>query len=214
MNKRLITAAVAGFTMLAIPTAAFATESSDANALGRSDHHGGPHPYLPGVDTKPLHLRAGLTLTIPTSWKVYKGYGDEVRVVTGSCRTIGTSGFGFGDTCHAFSVMGPKRIASGNEFSPYTPNKHFYPSSDVQPCPLNKKLYWLPGGLVTKGVRQVGPGHKAYYRKWSEKCGTSGDNITRRFSQREWYLPKSKILIVDQRNTPGLSTILKNASWS
>jgi len=35
-----------------------------------------------------------------------------------------------------------------------------------------------------------------------------------KLTQREWYLPQSKILVIDQWATPGLATILKNATWN
>ncbi|GIH69877.1 hypothetical protein [Sphaerimonospora thailandensis] len=60
-----------------------------------------------------------------------------------------------------------------------------------------------------------GPGHKAYYREWRGQCvGMKPPNkVKTRFYQREWFLPTSKILVVDQWNTPGLSGILKSAAW-
>ncbi|MEV5888154.1 hypothetical protein [Nonomuraea fuscirosea] len=33
--------------------------------------------------------------------------------------------------------------------------------------------------------------------------------MTRKFVQREWYLPKEKIVIVDGFNTPGLADAIK-----
>ncbi len=195
MMRKTITAAVAGVAVLATPAAAFATESG----------------------TKPLHLRAGLTLTIPKSWKVYKVNKDWVRVVTGPCATLGTDEFGFRDSgCHSFWVMGPKAIKVGHElFRPYTPDGPFYPATDVGPCPFDKDLWLGQMKLAGKGLRQVGPGHKAYYRDWAAVCvSQSGGKVKGHFNQREWFLPKSKILFIDQWNTPGLNTILKHATWS
>jgi hypothetical protein len=33
------------------------------------------------------------------------------------------------------------------------------------------------------------------------------------FQQRDWYLPVSRILIVDEYSTPGLAQILATATW-
>ncbi|MEU7988980.1 hypothetical protein AB0B56_29360 [Streptosporangium canum] len=183
--------AVTASTMITTPVAAFAAESG----------------------TKSLHLRKGLTLTIPKSWKVYKVEKDWLRVVTGSCARPGASGFGFREPeCDSFWVMGPEAIKKGDEFfNAYTPDRPFYPSTDVPPCPFDKDLSLIGYTLASKGLRQIGPGRKAYYRNWSGKCA---NHKVKYFNQREWFLPKSKILIIDQWNTPGLSTILKNATWS
>ncbi|WP_283135079.1 hypothetical protein [Rhizohabitans arisaemae] len=159
--------------------------------------------------TKSLHLRKGLTLTIPKSWKVYRLEYDQVRVVTGSCANPRKEGF----VCDGFWVYGPKTIEIGNEFfNPYTPGSPFYTSTGVVHCPVKKNAS-LVGGfkLVGKGLRQIGPGHKADYHNWRTQCY---NGKIKRFNQREWYLPISKILIVDQWNTPGLPGILRNATWN
>jgi hypothetical protein len=205
--RKTIAAAVAGLAVLAAPAAASAaTSGTEALSAGARTESA----------TKPLHLRKGLTLTIPKSWKVYKVNKDWLRVVTGSCPTAGTQEFGFRDSgCHSFWVMGPKAIKVGHElFSPYTPDGPFYPATDVGPCPYDKNLWIGQAKLADKGLRQVGPGHKAYYRKWRTTCvSQSGGKVKGHYDQREWYLPKSKILFIDQWNTPGLATILKNGSW-
>ncbi|MBO3748948.1 hypothetical protein J5X84_22955 [Streptosporangiaceae bacterium NEAU-GS5] len=146
-----------------------------------------------------LHFRKGLTLTVPSSWKV-AGKGDWKRVVTGK---------------HSFQVLGPEAIKMGHEiFRPYTPDAPFYPATDVQPCPYDKKLYIGTAGTPVKGLKQVGPGHKAYYRAWPIACTNHSGKVVGHFTQREWYLPASKILIVDRFGTKNLAAILKNASWS
>ncbi|OPG06236.1 hypothetical protein [Microbispora sp. GKU 823] len=198
--RKTISAAAAGLAVLAAslaaPAAAFANDSAA---------------------TKPLHLRKGLTLTIPSSWKVDDSRKDWVRVITGSCPTKGTDTYGFRDSgCHSFWVMGPGAIKIGHElFQKYTPDGPFYPATDVGPCPVKKNLYMGQSKLAAKGLRQVGPGHKAYYRDWAGTCVTmSSYKVKAHYNQREWYLPTSKILVIDQWGTPGLSTILKNATWS
>ncbi|GLW97445.1 hypothetical protein [Microtetraspora sp. NBRC 16547] len=201
MVKKTIATAFAGLAALAVSAAV------------------SPAAFASGADygTKTLALRKGLTLSIPSSWKVYKVAKDWTRVVTGSCPTAGTRSFGFRDSgCHSFWVMGPAAIKVGHEhFDPYTPDGPFYPASDVGPCVYDKKLWLGPMTLAGKGLRQVGPGHKAYYRAWSAECvSPKTHKVTGHFTQREWFLPKSKILVIDQWNTPGLPAILKNATWN
>ncbi|GAA0435204.1 hypothetical protein Acor_75710 [Acrocarpospora corrugata] len=161
--------------------------------------------------TKPLHLRKGLTLTIPKAWKVYKVRPDWTRVVTGSC----PAQTGFRDSgCRSFWVLGPAAIKLGHEgFSAYEPSRPFYPASDVGPCPYDRKLWIGEFKMAAKGLRQIGPGHKAHYRDWKAEC-RSNATVKGYFHQREWFLPSSKILIVDQWRTAGLATILKRAAWN
>ncbi|MEV4178356.1 hypothetical protein [Nonomuraea sp. NPDC049709] len=162
-----------------------------------------------------LKLRNGLTLYIPIQWKVYGTGTDAVQVVTGKCGKA--QGWGTPE-CDAFYVFGPKYIKQGAEgFNPYTGKRPFYTATDVQPCPFNRKWYELIGPKVTRGLRQVGPGHKAAYNAWKSTCvsySDAGTKVRTRFTQREWYLPQSRILVVDQWNTPGLADTLKHADWN
>ncbi|WP_062433112.1 hypothetical protein [Herbidospora daliensis] len=156
-----------------------------------------------------LKLRKGLTITLPNAWKVH-GKGDFTYVVAGKCKKLHQPG------CRQFSIFGPKGIAIGNElFNPYTGKSPYYAATDVQPCPLNAK--WSYGGgvkLLTSGYREIGKGHKAQYRAWRITCvANDSSKVKATFVQREWLLPKSKILIVDKFSTPGLSKVLTNAVW-
>ncbi|MBO0836420.1 MAG: hypothetical protein J2P28_13070 [Actinobacteria bacterium] len=56
-------------------------------------------------------------------------------------------------------------------------------------------------------------GRTANYTVWPFTCNdlTTGAHLGS-FEQRDWYLPVSKVLIVDQYQTPGLATVLKDAS--
>ncbi|MCT9935281.1 hypothetical protein N5079_34270 [Planotetraspora sp. A-T 1434] len=205
MMRKTLTAAIAGLALLTAPAAAFASDSATSTTS------------MSATSTKPLHLRKGLTLTIPKSWKVYEQYKDWLRVVTGKCASLGTELFGFRDSgCHSFWVMGPKAIKVGHEFfNAYTPDGPFYPATDVGPCPYDEHLYMGQSKLAAKGLRQIGPGHKAYYRKWAGTCVTQTTfKVKGHYNQREWFLPTSKILVIDQWDTPGLTSILKNATWS
>lgn len=163
--------------------------------------------------SEPLVLRKGLTLYIPGKWRVQGDGTDWVHVITGKC---GKPKGGYNTPeCRGFWVLGPKAIKQGDElFNPYTGKRPFYPATDVQQCPANHKWGQVPGKLADSGLRAVGPGHKAAYRKWNATCVSYTDGkVKSRYTQREWYLPKTKVLIVDQWNTPELDFVLKNALW-
>ncbi|MGR6914038.1 hypothetical protein ACU635_07295 [[Actinomadura] parvosata] len=154
----------------------------------------------------------GMTLYVPIQWKVHRFGSDAVQVVTGTCgRAMGWST----PECDSFYLLGPKYIKIGAEgWGPYTGERPFYTASDVQPCPFDDKWGEVIGPKVSRGLRQVGPGHKAAYNAWQAKCVSySGSRTYKRFTQREWYLPKTKLLVVDQWNTPGLADTLKHADW-
>ncbi|WP_329084718.1 MULTISPECIES: hypothetical protein [unclassified Streptosporangium] len=198
MMRRTITlAAVAGAVVLAAQLPASATSAVSSAS-----------------STALLRLRGGLTLEIPSSWRVY-GTADQVRVVTGACAR--PNGGYFQTRCDSFWVMGPKAIKTGAEgFGRYNPDQSpFYPASDVQRCPTNPKYGQVIGKAIVVGYRNIGVAHKAHYRVWPGRCVSYTDGGQKStFNQREWYLPKTKILVVDQWATPGLSTILKNATWA
>ncbi|TDE56006.1 hypothetical protein E1295_12190 [Nonomuraea mesophila] len=164
--------------------------------------------------TRPLKLRGGLTLLLPAAWKVHRVKPGWTRVVTGKCAApkagYGTPG------CDSFWILGPKAIRQGDElFRPYTGASAFYPATDVQRCPRNSKWGQTLGAARKKGLRQVGPGHRAAYREWAAACVSYANGRVRsRFVQREWFLPTTKVLVVDQWSTPGLSGVLQRARWS
>jgi hypothetical protein len=165
---------------------------------------------------QPLKLRGGLTLYLPIQWRVYGGGTDYVHVVTGRCAKP-KGGF-FTPGCKGFWIFGPKAIKRGaNGFGPYNVNRGgYYPASDVQPCPADGRLARAEKvGGHKKGLRQVGPGHKAAYHEFQTRCRThSGKATGTRFTTREWYLPKTKVLVVDTWKTSGLPTALRNADWN
>ncbi|TDD47996.1 hypothetical protein E1286_16285 [Nonomuraea terrae] len=190
MSKRfLAVAATAAAAVLAVPAAAHAAPA------------------------QPLKLRGGLTLYLPIEWEVHRVNPDWTKVVTGKCANpsgeYGTPG------CDSFWILGPKAIKAGNElFRPYNGAKPFYPATDVQRCPHNGKWGQVLGEARAKGLRQVGPGHRAAYREWKATCVSYTDGAVKsRYVQREWYLPRTRVLVVDQWNTPGLADALRNADW-
>lgn len=198
MSKKHLAVVAAAAVLVAPASAAAASTTSTASTTA------GP--------AQELKLRKGLTLYIPLKWVVHRFGADVVQVVTGKCGK--PKGWGT-PNCDAFYILGPSAIKRGDEgFRPYTGKSPFYTASDVQPCPFNQKWGESIGPKVKRGVRQVGQGHKAAYNAWQSRCVTySGGKTKARFTQREWYLPQSKILVVDQWNTPGLADALKYADW-
>ncbi|MFI6790929.1 hypothetical protein ACIBG4_26740 [Nonomuraea sp. NPDC050383] len=157
----------------------------------------------------------GMTLKIPADWQVHRK-GDTVVVVTGSlCKKPEP----FAPGCESFWIFGPKaykNVPVGGGSITYTGKRQFHPFSGVIPCPFNSKLSWYPGEKATsRDLRQVGPGHKAQYTAWPNRCVTNDTGrTTAKWTQREWLLPTSQILVVDAWNTHGLSGVLKRATWS
>lgn len=204
MRKMITLAAVAGVAVSVAQVPASASSSSVLSSSASSSSTDA---------TTPLALRGGLTLDLPSSWQVYGG-GDQIRVVTGACAR--PRSHYFEPKCRSFWVMGTQAIRTGGEgFQTYNPNQGpFYPAVDVAPCATNPSLGQVLGKAVAVGYRAVGAGHKAHYRVWPGRC-VRYDNGEQKstFKQREWYLPKERILIVDQWGTPGLATVLKNAAW-
>ncbi|GAA2898904.1 hypothetical protein GCM10010517_64350 [Streptosporangium fragile] len=159
-----------------------------------------------------------MNLKIPTGWKVhyegdvYRGR-DWILVATGACAKPEF----LAPNCKGFWVLGPKAIAGDPQTgTPYTGKYSFSPTLDQPYCPFDKRDLWLSEGKPTKGLRQVGPGHTAKYASWPASCVSQdgSERRTAKFAQREWFLPTSKILVVDYWNTPSLPNILKNATWS
>jgi hypothetical protein len=206
MSKRhLAVATLTAITLLAAPFPAYAANAtSGAHAANATS----------GASTQPLKLRGGLTLHLPIKWAVHRVSPDWIHVVTGRCAKP-SGGYGT-PGCRGFWVLGPKAIKHGNElFHAYDGTRPFYPATDVQQCPSNGKWGQVLGSAKVKGLRRLGPGHKAAYREWRASCVSyANGKVKSRYTQREWYLPKTRILVVDQWSTPGLSAALRNADWN
>ncbi len=73
---------------------------------------------------------------------------------------------------------------------------------------------------MTGGTRLVG-GRTAEYHEWRVPChertGTYKYGIGAAtgvvYTERTWYLPREKVLILDEWNTPGLASVLAKATW-
>ena len=157
---------------------------------------------------KPTKVGA-LLLRLPKGWHAHSGPGkDSDYVTTGGCDSASLR-------CPGFRVMGPAQIKKGHKGKPYKPGTPFFPSKDDLSCPASAKLVQkLPGDPKSSGYGQVGD-RKAVYYQWTVSCVTKGKKPKAKsiFYQWEWYLPQSKLLIVDQWSTSSLGTILKWAKF-
>lgn len=183
-------AALAGATVVIVPQTAQASQAAAGSVTFR-----------------------GMTLTIPSGWRVHRD-ADRIKVITGRCAKP-TAGY-FTPKCEAFWIFGPESIKRGQEgFSPYTGKQPFYPASDVQRCPFDAKSGQSFGTAYSRGSRPVGRGHKAAFTGWKAQCLRYDNNKrTGTFRQREWFLPTSKILVVDVWDNPRLAGVLAKATWS
>ncbi|GGS69999.1 hypothetical protein GCM10010156_30970 [Planobispora rosea] len=196
MGKRSsILAALAAATALAAPApSAWASPASASNATAFSFR--------------------GMNLKLPSGWKVHRD-GDRIVVATGKCATPAP----FAPDCRGFWIFGPKaftKVPVGGGSFTYTGKQQFYPFSGLTTCPFSSKTAWSPGEkAASTGLRAVGRGHRATHTAWPTTCVThNGGRHTASFTQREWFLPTSKILVVDVWSTRQLPSVLKNATWS
>ncbi|MFD1939150.1 MULTISPECIES: hypothetical protein [Nonomuraea] len=161
------------------------------------------------TDTQSLSFR-GATIKVPAAWKVKKSGFGSVHVITGPCSKKAVD-------CQGFWLHGPQSIKYASEGNPFRVDQPYHPSSGVMECTHDKRYYSspLPEKPTVSGLRQVGSGHKAYHREWKITCHSQQTfkptKVT--YPQRIWYLPASKILIVDEWSTPGLGAALKRAVW-
>ncbi|GAA3466804.1 hypothetical protein GCM10018965_013560 [Nonomuraea roseola] len=160
---------------------------------------------------KNVHFRS-MTLTFPSGWKVVKAAGhggDWITVKPAGC----------GSTCAHVQLVGPKVLKPGPEdfLETYKTSHPFAPGTGVSTCRLTtgtKDGERFPDRKpVVAGTREVGAGHTAQYRAWRGECySMKTDEKTRTFVQREWYLPKERILIVDTSGVERLDRIVKEAT--
>jgi hypothetical protein len=159
----------------------------------------------------------GMTITMPAKWKVADERGDEVEIRNGrACARVKLTG---AKVCPGFSLLGPKGIATANEQSPYRPEQPYHPGTDVGPCLTDPDFAWEgPSRLAARRFVKVG-GHTAIYREWRYRCYLDRSHpapnrpLRLSYTQRIWYLPKSKILVLDEWSTPGLREALAAANW-
>ncbi|MEV7008854.1 hypothetical protein [Streptosporangium sp. NPDC051022] len=217
MRKRSFALAVlSAAAVLAAPAAASAAPgTATAAGTGTAARTGSGTPAAgissdsaatSATGTKIFSFR-GMNLRIPSTWKVRR-YGDTALVTTGAC----TDPEYFYAACRGFRVIGPKSLAEWG----YTGKNSYVPTLSQPSCPFGGPgLAVLGNKAASREVRQVGRGHQARYAAWPGYCeaqGSSGRKVT--FTQREWFLPTSKILVVDLRDHRELSGLLARATWS
>jgi hypothetical protein len=120
------------------------------------------------------------------------------------------------DLCPAFQVFGPDGIAHGYGDGPYQLDQPWHPGNDPSPC-LTAPDDGYEGDvkLVKIGFAKIGT-KNAHYREWRVTCvaETGNQAVGTPYTQRIWYLPTSKILVVDEWSTPGLREALAAARWA
>jgi hypothetical protein len=157
----------------------------------------------------PLTFRR-LTIRLGRGWRAGGG-GDQVEVATSrACRRSA----GRVD-CPGFLLLGPSQIAIASELAPYDPDQVWHPGSGVEGCPQDRDglAEVTPTKPAKRGVAKVG-GKDAVYREWRVSCvdARTGEPEAS-YTQRVWYLKASKILVVDEWSTPGLSEALAAAKF-
>jgi predicted Ser/Thr protein kinase len=178
-------------------------------------------PVASTVSPSPPGKRLDLgdfSITTPLTWRVTRMTGElggyEIRV-PGRC-TPKTEYRA--EICPDVKVLGRQWIDPPLDarIESYQPSYAWHPGTDPShDCPPRPSLPAARGErLLKKSFVQVG-GRTAEYREWRMQCGDGGARpVNVFFVQRLWYLPTSRILIVDEWNTPNLAQILTRAQWT
>lgn len=185
----------------------------------------------PTVRSAPMSL-GRFTISAPVTWKrravpdTY-GYGDSYHVtIPGRCSP---------NPYHPKEQICPTfDVGYKNTLIPQL-QPTFYPDRPLidhphdggpSGCPADRNL--LTGGLssgaelVDKTPKTIG-GRRVTYREWKIPCYEKkrmsddyydlGARTGVSFTERLWYLPDPRLLVVDHHQTPDLAAILDKASW-
>jgi len=170
------------------------------------------------IPDKTLQL-GHLILRVPDAWRVtYRNAQGDYTVSTGVCAGDDLIGAAAGSSCAAFSLIAAAGAQHGG-LPPYAPGVRPYTTSTgVTGCPDRTPSSWsrsTPLKPYYSGYSAVTSTRTADYTVWQFGCETGGTASTPilYFQQRDWYLPVSDILIVDEYSTPGLAQILAAATW-
>jgi hypothetical protein len=154
----------------------------------------------------------GMTIRLLPGWRATRDGPDQVTVAAGGpCRR--SAG---GVDCPGFLLLGPSQIAIAHELAPYDPDRVWHPGTGVEGCPADRD------GLVERtptrpragGFARVGA-KRAVYRQWVVPCLDAGTlKPATSYRQRVWYLPSSRILVVDEWSTPRLDEVLAAATFA
>jgi hypothetical protein len=168
-------------------------------------------------------LLGHLIMRVPASWRVtYSDARGDYTVSTGSCRDDRLLGSMGGSTCPSFSMI----VGAGGTAGPvpaaqtYSHDQPYDPSSGVLGCPGKPEGQWRrlgPSNSYNEGFAHVTSEGTAYYTVWRIGCRLVGPDGSATpsfyFEQRDWYLPVSQILIVDEYSIAGLAIVLAAATW-
>ncbi|MFB4302435.1 serine/threonine-protein kinase [Actinomadura sp. NTSP31] len=136
--------------------------------------------------------------------------------------------------CPGIHLLGPSFFTDlgayiADKYSRSNTYASLFHQDEGMSCPRHDELraVGVERGAVKTADRLAPVGaKKAEYREWRVPCYTrektsqdvDGYGPTRRtsttYTERLWYLPQSKILIVDIWDTPNLAQILANATWT
>jgi hypothetical protein len=199
-------------TTQAAGTTSDATTTTAARATSRpTASTAPPDAARPGRPTDRRLTFRSMTLRLRAGWRATRDGADHVTVATGACRR----GAG-GVDCPGFLLLGPGQIAIADELGPYDPERVWHPGAGVEGCPADRDglAEQTPRRPRTRGFARVGT-RTAVYREWTVPC-LDAATLTPKTSyrQRVWYLPSSRILVVDEWSTPGLGQVLAAATYS
>ncbi|MEO3829851.1 serine/threonine-protein kinase [Actinomadura sp. B10D3] len=155
--------------------------------------------------------RMGLKLA--PGWRAVQVEG-ATHVITGRCPDPKAQFLGDGG-CEGFWVFGEQHISRGDEgFRPYTGKSYYFPSSGAAPCPGDPEaLAKTPKAPTSRTLVPIGTGHTSDFRQWDVQCARTDGSAAISFTQREWFLPTSRILIVDRNDIPDIPSVLNEARW-
>ena len=163
-----------------------------------------------GTSARPAKALVGpVLLTVPDGWTTVSSFFGSACIEPQRSRP------------HAFGCAGLEVFYGWDGFLPANEMSSFsrkapgwYSATDVQPCPVDPR-----GGDDYNGIevgRQVGGeqlrpvgDRRAYYYQWTAGCQKS----TYTFSPRAWYLPISKVLMVDYIGYPDVDPIVASARF-
>jgi hypothetical protein len=178
----------------------------------------------PPAGAAAVTLRLGhIVFRAPATWRVtYRDAQGDYTVSTGPCagdQLIGAEG---GSACPSFSLI----TGAGVTHFPvptirtYLPADPYNTSTGVTGCPgkpYTSSDLWVrypPTAPYISGSAYVTTGKTADYVVWRMGCGKhAAATPSFYFEQRDWYLPVSKILVVDEYSIPELPQVLASATW-
>jgi hypothetical protein len=176
----------------------------------------------PGSTTTTRTIQLGpLTLRVPALWHVtYQDAQGDYTVSTTPCGGDDLSGAEHGSGCPAFSLIADAGPTSSpaSRLHTYVPGQEYTISTGALGCPAKPYPNWLRDAVtqpLSTGYAPVAATRTADYTVWQIGCSDgAGAAPGSYFQQRDWYLPGSRILIVDEYSTPGLARILATATWA